>query len=273
MQLGLARNIGSVRGSGCKDAPAHRSDGPGNRQRLRTSKGPCQPFGTGQISPHAALSPPHWVSTQQRRLRHTFRGNCRGRGHAEYSDRLPTVVRASTRSALFYGLIISLRGAGVKLPRTADLHVRIRYHFLPMRDPPGSARDREHDGEHRTGNAQRAVDDARIEVDVRVQLARYEVFVLECNFLELERQIEQRIVGTPEFLEHPVAHAPNDLRAWVEILVDAVTEAHEPDAVGFVFDLAEKFIDLRYGADAVQHVEHGLVCSAVCRPPQRRHAG
>jgi len=26
-------------------------------------------FGTGQISPHAALSPPHWVSTQPRRLR------------------------------------------------------------------------------------------------------------------------------------------------------------------------------------------------------------
>jgi len=26
-----------------------------------------QPFGTGQISPHAALSPPDWVSTQRRR--------------------------------------------------------------------------------------------------------------------------------------------------------------------------------------------------------------
>src|SRR5258706_3725464 len=38
-------------------------------QRLRTSKRPCQPFGTGQISPHAALSPPYWVSTQPRRLR------------------------------------------------------------------------------------------------------------------------------------------------------------------------------------------------------------
>src|ERR1700726_1876850 len=57
-------------------------------QRLRTSKGPCQPFGTGQISPHAALSPPYWVHTQLRRLRHTFRGNCRGRGHVKYSDRL-----------------------------------------------------------------------------------------------------------------------------------------------------------------------------------------
>src|ERR1700731_4415627 len=29
-------------------------------QRLRRPS-PCQPFGTGQISPHAALSPPYWA--------------------------------------------------------------------------------------------------------------------------------------------------------------------------------------------------------------------
>src|SRR5258708_24659224 len=34
------------------------------QRRRRPS--PCQPFGTGQISPHAALSPPDWVHTQLR---------------------------------------------------------------------------------------------------------------------------------------------------------------------------------------------------------------
>jgi hypothetical protein len=41
----------------------------GQAQRLRTSKVPCQPFGSGQIFPHSSLSPPYWVSTQLRRLR------------------------------------------------------------------------------------------------------------------------------------------------------------------------------------------------------------
>ena len=72
MQLGLAHNIGSVRGSGCKARgavhsgyygqavqrrrrPSAQIRRQGQIQWLRSSKVPCQPFGTGQISPHAAL--------------------------------------------------------------------------------------------------------------------------------------------------------------------------------------------------------------------------
>jgi len=35
----------------------------------------ANPFGTGQISPHAALSPPYWVTTQSRRPPPCLRGN------------------------------------------------------------------------------------------------------------------------------------------------------------------------------------------------------
>src|SRR5260370_451525 len=69
----------------------------GQAQRLRTSEGPCQPFGTGQISPHAALSPPYWVHTQLRRLRQPFGEICRGRGHGKYSDRLLGGLRGGAR--------------------------------------------------------------------------------------------------------------------------------------------------------------------------------
>jgi hypothetical protein len=66
MQLGLAHNIGSARGSGCKARgavqavqrrrrPSAQIRRQGQIQWLRSSKVPCQPFGTGQISPHAAL--------------------------------------------------------------------------------------------------------------------------------------------------------------------------------------------------------------------------
>ncbi len=68
-----------------------------------------------------------------------------------------------------------------------------------MRYPTGGAGDRKHDREHGTWNAECAVDDPGIEIDVRIELARDEVVVLESDLLELERELEQRIVGAPEF--------------------------------------------------------------------------
>src|SRR6266481_4766558 len=61
MQLGLAPAIGSVHGSGCKARGAVHSGYYGQAVQRRRRPSPCQPFGTGQISPHAALSPPYWA--------------------------------------------------------------------------------------------------------------------------------------------------------------------------------------------------------------------
>jgi len=41
----------------------------GQAVQRRRRPSPCQPFGTGQISPHPSLSPPYWVLAQPRRLR------------------------------------------------------------------------------------------------------------------------------------------------------------------------------------------------------------
>src|SRR5882724_5586533 len=68
-------------------------------------------------------------------------------------------MRVSPR-ALFQRLVVSLGGPRIELARTADSHVRIGDHFLPMGNPTGGARDREHDREHGTRNSQGAVDDA-----------------------------------------------------------------------------------------------------------------
>src|SRR6266403_2229943 len=77
-----------LRNSGYRPRGAVHSGYYGQAVQRRRRPSPCQPFGTGQISPHAALSPPYWVHTQLRRLRLAWGEICRGRGHAEYSDRL-----------------------------------------------------------------------------------------------------------------------------------------------------------------------------------------
>ena len=99
--------------------------------------------------------------------------------------------------------VVALRRTGVQLPRPADAHVRIGDHLLPVRHPADGAGDREHHREHRARNAERAVDDARVEIDVRVELARDEVLVLERDLLEPQRQLEQRIVRAAELRRAP----------------------------------------------------------------------
>ncbi len=149
----------------------------------------------------------------------------------------------------------------------------IGHHFLPLRHPTGGARDGEHHGEHGARNSQRAVNDARVEVHVRIQLARHEVLVLERDFLQFQRQLEQRIVDLAELLQHSIAHAANDLGARIEVLVDAVPESHQAHVITLVLDALEEFIDACDRADSVQHVEHGLIGAAVRGSPQSGYAG
>src|SRR6185436_14705318 len=62
-------------------------------------------------------------------------------------------------------------------------------------------------------------------------------------------------------LEDLVGDLADDLRAGVVVLVDAVTEAHEPALAGL--HLLDELGDLRRRADLVQHVHDFLVRAAV----------
>src|SRR5215213_1473930 len=74
-------------------------------------------------------------------------------------------------------------GAGVKLTRAADLVLRVGDHLVQLRDPADRAGQREDRGEQADRDADRALDNAGIEIDVRVELAGHEVFVLERDLL------------------------------------------------------------------------------------------
>src|SRR5690606_16784510 len=79
--------------------------------------------------------------------------------------------------------VVAMHGAGVELARAADAAVRVRDHFAPVGHPAYRSRNREHHREHRHRNAERAINDAGVEVDVRVQVLLDEVVIAQCHTL------------------------------------------------------------------------------------------
>jgi hypothetical protein len=71
-----------------------------------------------------------------------------------------------------------------------------------------------------------------------------------------------------------VARVLEDARAWVVVLVHAVTEAREAERVVGVLRHAHVLVDVAaVGGDAVEHLDHGLVGTTVERTPQGVDAG
>src|SRR5690348_10151359 len=65
----------------------------------------------------------------------------------------------------------TLAGPDVDLPRPCDLLLVVVEHFLPLGEPPRGARNGEQHGEEVRREGHRSIDQARIEVDVRIELA------------------------------------------------------------------------------------------------------
>src|SRR5271167_2689149 len=141
-----------------------------------------------------------------------------------------SLVVEGYRSALRDRLDVAARGPGVELPRAADLLLRIGDHFVPLRDPADGARQGEDGREQAARNAQRALHDAGVEIDVGIELALDEIVVFERDLLQRHRQLEQPIVVQAQILEYLVAGFAHELRPRVVILVYPMPEAHELNA-------------------------------------------
>src|SRR5438874_4184747 len=106
---------------------------------------------------------------------------------------------------------IAPRLAREDLSRTRDLLIGIVEHLLPLRQPAGDARDGEEDREHVHRKLHRLIDESRIEIDIRVELALDEVLVFEGDSFELEGDVEQRIFSG--HVENVIRRFLDDLRA------------------------------------------------------------
>jgi hypothetical protein len=107
--------------------------------------------------------------------------------------------------------------------------VRIVAHFLPLRDPARQTSQRKHHREHVGRDTHRPVDDAAVEIDIRVQLAFDKVAVVERDVFQVLGNVQQR-VGHAQFIQHIVGGLLEDLGARVEVLVHPMTKAHQPEA-------------------------------------------
>src|SRR5690606_40399153 len=111
-------------------------------------------------------------------------------------------------------------------------------------------------------------DDPAVIVDVRVELALDEVRIGQRDLLEPLRQVEQRIVDA-ELLEQRVARGLDDLCARIEVLVDAMPEAHEPHARVPLLDPLDELLELLAALEELRaQPDDGHVRAAMERPPE-----
>src|SRR5215210_4942205 len=137
----------------------------------------------------------------------------------------PTPRDGGRRLPLVDRGVLPLPLAVVDLTRPGDRLLVVVDELEPLSDPARGTRDGEDDREHLRRHADRLVDQARVVVDVRVQLSLGEELVVERPLLELRGDLE--LGALPGHLEHLVDVLLDDPRARVVVLVHAVPEAHE----------------------------------------------
>ena len=146
-------------------------------------------------------------------------------------------------SALGHRHVVPDGLAHIDLARASDLASRVGLLLAPLRDPAGQASEREQHREHVHREAHRLIDEAGVEVHVRVEFALLEVWVVQGRVLQRERDVQQLGASLMQ-LEDLVRVTLDDRRARVVILVDPVPEAHELDAGLAVLDLLDEGLDI-----------------------------
>src|SRR5215212_1022341 len=163
-------------------------------------------------------------------------------------------------SALVDWHVVYIAGTGVDLARTGDLELGVVHHLHPLGHPTRGAGYGEHDGEGVGRDPERLVDEARVEVDVGIELAAREVVVVERPLFEFDRDVEQRALLV-RGLEHLVNVAADDPGPRIVVLVHPVTEAHE--TLVTLLDALEEVGDVLDTSYALEHPEDRNVGPAV----------
>ena len=150
--------------------------------------------------------------------------------------------------------------------------MRIVHGFFPLGDPARQAADGEHYREHVGGDADGPQHDAAVEIHVGIEVVVDKIGIPERHLLEFLGDVQEGVFKI-ERAEQLIAHALHDLGPGVVSLVDPVAETHEPEGIVLVLGARDGFFIVPASlVDLVQHVDHGLVGSAVQGPPERRNA-
>ncbi len=132
-----------------------------------------------------------------------------------------------------------------------------------MGEPSRQAAHGEEDGEHLGRKAKRPIDDARVEVDVGVQLAFDEIVVGQSDLFEFHGHLQKGIVDA-QLAEDVGRSLLDDPGSGIEVLVDAVAKAHQTERVVLVFGTIDIVGDVAVAGDHVfEHLDHFLVGAPV----------
>ena len=121
--------------------------------------------------------------------------------------------------------------ADVNLTRTADALCRVVDKLAVLSNPAWQTSEGEQWCEHLWREAHCFVNQARIEIDVWIQLTSNEVLVRQSNFLKALSDIEEFILR-PEAWQDFVSQGLHNASTRVEVLIDAVTEARKAERKG-----------------------------------------
>src|SRR5262249_34964935 len=132
----------------------------------------------------------------------------------------------------------------------------------------GHSPDGEDYGEHVRGNANSPHDDSAVEIDVGIELSLDEVLVRERLLLELPRDVEKGVLDA-KLGKHLVGGSLEYPRARVEVLVDAMTEAHQPEAALGLFRQLDRMVGRHPSVvDLLKHVKNRDIGSAMEWTPE-----
>src|SRR5882762_4182812 len=153
----------------------------------------------------------------------------------------------------------------IDLARARNFLLGVEEHLFPLRDPTGSAWNREEDGKHGHRETHRLINQTGVEVHVWIELALHEVFVFESDALALQSDLEERVLAHE--IEDFVSDVLDDTGARIVILVHAMAESHKLDFAGFdALDEVGNFLDR---ANLHEHVQNFFIGAAMERAVER----
>src|SRR5438477_8193965 len=190
--------------------------------------------------------------------------DCRGQQAKRYAKWIPRFL-----TALIDRNVVARIVSEVNLPGPGNFLLGIQKHLFPLRDPPGSPRNREQHGEHGHWEAHRLINEAGIEIHVGVEFPLHKVIVFQSDALALQSDFEERVLSH-EF-KHFIRDVLDDPRARIIILVHAMAESHQLDFAGL--DALDEVGNLLDRADLQEHVRKFSFAAAMDGTVQAANRG
>jgi hypothetical protein len=147
----------------------------------------------------------------------------------------------------------------VNLTWSHDLVVWVFNELIPVSQPSRQSGKSKHNCEHFSWDAERLVDNAGIEINVRVKLALNEEIVGKSDTLEFHSNIN--LVFATDNAENIFCNLADNSSARIIVFIDSVSETHQNFLS--VFDILNELRNRIDGADLIKHTEYGFVGTTV----------